>query len=339
MGRRVLLRMQNEIRIELRRGGPDRCSRPSGGGLTTELNAVTAAWASSDAFSEQTRLRTAETVARYAARLRRESTARFAEASPEQAAGFVRAATRSGSSPELATMHARRTALRALYRTLRQLGFADGDPTLDVHLPARGELAARPLTDDEVALARLSAYGHPAAWTPVRAVSWALAEATAVSSEIAAVRLAQLDEPEYPSTVALPGTRRHDARTAALTDWGRQVLARRAAQLRDAGASPHTLLAYGGAAQPGGAKAQAAVCNALRTVLRDAGLAGEPDVRPSSVRHWAGRALYDAGVPIHEVARALGHRSLDETASDIGLHWRTPAPATDTATDRAEARR
>ena len=67
---------------------------------------------------------------------------------------------------------------------------------------------------------------------------------------------------------------------------------------------------------------QAAACMALKAVLRLAGLAKEPDVRPGSVRHWAGRSLYDAGLPIHEVALALGHRSLDETAADIGLRWR-----------------
>jgi integrase/recombinase XerC len=47
-------------------------------------------------------------------------------------------------------------------------------------------------------------------------------------------------------------------------------------------------------------------------------------VRPTSVRHWAGRAIYDAGARIDQVALALGHRSLDETATDIGLDWRRP---------------
>jgi hypothetical protein len=68
---------------------------------------------------------------------------------------------------------------------------------------------------------------------------------------------------------------------------------------------------------------QAGVCNALGAVLDLAGLGGEADVRPASLRHWAGLELFDAGTPIQEVARRLGARSLDAAAEDIALHWRT----------------
>ncbi len=128
----------------------------------------------------------------------------------------------------------------------------------------------------------------------MRVTAWALGEATAVSSEITRLRICDLDDREAPTTIRLPGTRRHDPRVATLTDWGRLVLARRVQELTASGAPPTTLLAYGGHAPPGGAKAQASVCNALRDVLDAAGLATEADVRPSSLRHWAGRAAYDA---------------------------------------------
>ena len=68
---------------------------------------------------------------------------------------------------------------------------------------------------------------------------------------------------------------------------------------------------------------QASVCNALGAVLDLAGLAVEPDVRPASLRHWAGRELFDAGASIQEVARRLGARSLDTAAEDIALDWRS----------------
>src|SRR6267378_1764198 len=43
--------------------------------------------------------------------------------------------------PSVATMHLRRSALRLYFRTLRRLGMAEGDPTMDIALPARSCLA------------------------------------------------------------------------------------------------------------------------------------------------------------------------------------------------------
>ena len=279
-------------------------------------------WTESNALTEQTLARMGETVTRYTRRLHAQGVTRLADVTPADAAGFVSSALPSGAAPELATRHARRTAVRMFYRSLRGLGFPAGDPTLDLALPPRGVLAARPLTDDEVVLGRVSCQVGRGRGGRRHAVAWALGEATAVSSEITAVTVADLDDPDAPRRVRLPGTRRHAPRVGVLTDWGSVVLARRVAELREVGGDGATLLAYGGAAPPGGAKAQASVCNALREVLYAAGLAAETDVRPTSLRHWAGRVAYDRGAPIEEVARLLGHRSLDAAAEDIALDWR-----------------
>ena len=99
-------------------------------------------------------------------------------------------------------------------------------------------------------------------------------------------------------------------------------MARQAALLRERRATPATLLTYRGAGTPGEAVAQAAACNAIGAVLALSGLAQEQDVRPASVRNWAGRHLYEAGMPIEHVARRLGARALDSAAADIGLTWR-----------------
>lgn len=303
---------------------PPRAATWPASGFDDELADADAWWARERMHSEQSLVRMTETVTRFASRLTAQGMSSFADATSALAAGFVLAPLPDGSEPEVHTQHARRTALRVLYRALRATGHDVGDPTLDLVLPPRGLRVARPLTDDEMTLCRASALASSRRAASMRATAWALGEATAVSAETTAVRVADLDDAHEPRWVALPGTRRVRARRAELTDWGSLVLARRALELAWRNLGTEALLAYGGAAPPGGAKAQASVCNALRDVLDAAGLAGEADVRPASVRHWAGRTAYDAGTPIEQVANLLGHRSLDATAEDIALDWRAP---------------
>ena len=114
---------------------------------------VVAAWADAGAHSEQTLARMGETTRRFARRLQAQGVASFSDVSPGHARGFVHAPVAGGTAPEIATQHARRTAIRTLYRTLRLLGYPVADPTLDLALPPRGLTVARPLTDDEVTLA------------------------------------------------------------------------------------------------------------------------------------------------------------------------------------------
>jgi site-specific recombinase XerD len=282
-----------------------------------------AQWAASGEFSEQTLARCSETVLRFAKRLQAQGVEAPAEITVAHCRGFVDATTVKGSAPELTTRHARRTALRMFFRTLRELGHPVGDPTLDLVLPARTTTTARPLTDPEITLCRASTrMGQAGSGSLQRAVCWALGEATAVTSEISGVRVGDLDDPHEPRWVRLAGTRRHDPRLGELTDWGSTMVARQVALLRERRCTPATLLTYRGHGTPGEAVAQAAACNAVGAVLGLAGLAEESDVRPASVRNWAGRRLYEAGLPIEQVARRLGARTLDSAATDIALTWR-----------------
>ena len=282
-------------------------------------------WVASGDFTEQTLARATETVTRFLRRVTAQGVISVEGITAEHCRGFLTAPTVDGRSPELTTQHARRTALRMMFRTLREMGADVGDPTLDLHLPPRTGTAARPLTDEEVTLCRASTrLGEAGTSSLQRAVAWALGEATAVSSEISAVRAADVDDPVVPHWVRLPGTRRHDPRLGELTNWGSVIVGRQLRILHDRRCSPTTLLTYRGAGTPGQATAQAAVCNALGNVLSLAGLATEPDVRPASLRNWAGRRLYDAGLPIEQVARRMGARSLDTVATDLAITWRTP---------------
>ena len=291
--------------------------------LAASLAQAVQAWRAAGEFSEQTVERFALTVTKFGRRLERQGISAPEQVELAHAQGFVDAATAAGRQPELQTRHFRRTALRVLFRTLRELGYEVGDPTLDLQLPPRTANPARPLTDAEVGLCRASTrLGVAGSSSLHRAVAFALAEATAVTGEISTIRVSDVDHPNEPQWVHLPGTRRHDPRLGELTDWGRLIVARQLTLLTAKGAPASTLLTYAGRAVPGGKSAQASMCMAVSAVLDLAGFADQSDVRPASVRNWAGRRLYEQGMPLEQVARRLGSRSLDTAAGDIDLTWR-----------------
>lgn len=224
------------------------------------------------------------------------------------AEAFIRALSASGITPAIATMHYRRSVLRLLFRFARSSGWASTDPTLDIGLPPRSSLASRPLTSDELAVCRswsvttLRETRQPAAW--------ALAESGARTSELPHLVVSDIDLAS--SRVWLHGSSRVNPRWGHLTGWGEQQLAHRIEALCG---EPNRSLVYDGR---GGDAAQVSSCVAIASILRRAGLASEPDVRPLSVAAWLGASLHREGAPIEEVARRLGMRSLDRAARLIG---------------------
>ncbi len=144
--------------------------------------------------------------------------------------GFVFAPSKVGSQrkrPSPATMHLRRSALRLYFRTARQLGLCSGDPTLDLALPARSSLHMRPLTHDEVALCR--SFSVSSLTETRRPAAWALAEATARTSEIPHIRVRDVDLDER--RVWLWGSTKAEPRWGRLTEWGCKQLARHVERL------------------------------------------------------------------------------------------------------------
>ncbi|GAB3077720.1 hypothetical protein [Pedococcus soli] len=288
---------------------------------------VIAAWGRDDLMAEQTGARLEEIGGRFVTRLTNSGRTHWVQVTQVDCQSFVQATTRSCGSPSVATQHLRRSTVRAVFRTLRARGLVVGDPTLDLVLPPREPRAYRPLTDDEVLLCRASSrLGQSGAASLRRAVAWALGEATAATSEIGAVRLADLDSATRPRWLTLHNSRRYTARFARLTDWGSQVVARQAVALMDSGADGSALLAYGGAGPAGAYLAQASVCTQVTKVLNLAGLGEDPAVRARSLRGWAGARMYSAGVPIEQVAVRMGCHGLDATAAEIGLEWKPADP-------------
>ncbi len=232
------------------------------------------------------------------------------EVTPEVARAFV-AAPLEDRDPSVATMHLRRAVVRFVFREARALGLADHDPCVDLSLPPRSRLAARPLTDDEIVVCR--SYSLTSLTNTRTPAAWALAEATARTAEIPHLRVRDLDLDHR--RVWLHGSTRTLDRWAPLTHWGQVQLQRRASALD----GPDSPLVYtaNGSAQSG----QAASCIAVTDTLVRAGLGGEPDVRPVSVAAWAGRALLDETGQIDAVARLLGVRSLDRAARIVAWDW------------------
>lgn len=234
-------------------------------------------------------------------------------------AAFVAAADGNGRPAGPSLQRARRSAIRLLFQGARRLGIATTDPTVDVALPPLSSLRARPLTDDEVLDGRAAS-----TWSltsPRRALTWALAEATCRSGEIPNVLTRDVDV--ACGSVTIRGGGRCAPRTGWLTEWGREVITEHLAK----GADPNASLVYSGETPRLGGLVSAN--SAISQVLQRAGLAGEPDVRPSSVVAWAGAKVLERTGRIERVAEALGLTSLDSAASFIGWEWFTDLEAGD----------
>lgn len=218
-----------------------------------------------------------------------------------------------GERPSLSTLHSRRAAARLGFKLLRVAGIVGHDPTSDIRLPPRPHgRESRPLTDSEIALGRAASLGTFGETR--RPAHWALAEATASTSEIPLVAPEDLDF--SAGTVFLKGSSKLEARWAPCTDWGLWVLARRLMV-----APTNSCLVYDGScASPAAMRSAASMT--LAKILGDAGLRLDPSVKVGSVRAWAGRRILVETGRIDEVALALGCKTLDTAAAIIGFDWR-----------------
>jgi hypothetical protein len=284
---------------------------PSGDELERAFEEVATSIASSALLSNQSRPRFAATVDRFFSFCCRGHRLQSLSAVTAEIAWAFVTAPVDEHGPSVATMHLRRSVLRFLFRQARELGLADHDPCIDLGLPPRSSLAARPLTDDEIAVCR--SYSLTSLTNTRTPAAWALAEATARTAEIPHVRVRDLDLNHC--RVWLHGCRRTVERWAPLTRWGVIHLERRLQSLE----GPDAPLVY--AANGSLASGQASSCIAVSDTLVRAGLGDEHDLRPLSVAAWAGRSLLDETGRIDAVARLLGVRSLDRAARIVAWDW------------------
>jgi len=225
---------------------------------------------------------------------------------------YLQAPTSEGLAPGASLQHFRRLAVRVLFRTARRLGLVEGDPSLDLVLPARKPASLRPLETEEVDLCRAAALGSGSG---LPAAAWALCEATARTGELAAIVRRDVDLDG--ARVWISGTPRTAARWGHLTDWGAAQLRR---YLSGRNADPSTKVLHGRC--PSDLLPQSSAVRTVSDTLTRAGLDRTAGVRPTSIAGWAGRTIFDQTGRLDLAAAALGMRSLDRTARLIGWDWR-----------------
>ncbi|WP_426571085.1 hypothetical protein [Aquihabitans sp. McL0605] len=238
----------------------------------------------------------------------------LSDVTADVAASFVLATGPNQTLPSDQLVRLRRTSVRLLFRTARKDGFEVGDPTLDLAVPSRPGRQTRPLTDEEVVACRGASM-----WSLTdtrRSAAWALAEATCRTGELPFIRVCDVDFDNR--RVWLHGGRRTTPRWGLLTDWGLPHVERRLSRLDSQ--EPDAQLVYQGRNNLEGGRVSSSL--AILDVLRRAGVADDPSVRPASISAWAGRQILEETGRVDVVAQRLGLTRLDTAADFIGWNWR-----------------
>lgn len=235
---------------------------------------------------------------------------RVCDVTEEATRVFVEAWTSYHRPASVATKRLRLSALRALFRTLRELRIASTDPSIDVDLPSRVTDLCRPFTDDEIERCRWHTLAATAETR--RPAAWALMEAGATTVEVGLIRIADLD-PADPE-LWIPGGPKTRPRRVPLNSWSETQLRRRAVTL---GGDPDEPLAVRTAGT------QDVIRNSttalLRSVIRAASFGPDPLAGPTSITAWLAQSILTDTGRIEDVARRLGMSSLDRAAR--AAHW------------------
>ncbi|MCU1358631.1 MAG: hypothetical protein JWM89_4049 [Acidimicrobiales bacterium] len=221
---------------------------------------------------------------------------------------FMVAPLVGGAGPSSRTVELRGTALRFLFRILRDVGLSDHDPLLDVVSPQREPRAVRPLTTREVELCRSAAPGTLVATREPAA--WALMETGASTAEIGNVRHGHLN---LDAALVRVGLDTLVDRTIPLSPWAVTHLRRLD------GASWEWVLVGSSSSTGNGRRTRAT--ELVRIVMIRAGVWRAREVTARSVTAWAGRRVLEETGSIEAAARRLGYGSLDATAALVGHRW------------------
>lgn len=233
----------------------------------------------------------------------------------EDVEAFVYAPTSMGGRvrrPRASTIRNRKSAVGRVFRASRQLGYELFDPTIDIVL-VYDRLSEANLCDERD-ISRLREGAPIGLFDATHAVLLALAEAGATNSEAKDVVAEDIDLTE--GIVRLRGNARVDERVNSLTEWGAVVVAERLSRI----SNEDFLVANAIGLQC----SEATISQMFRHIASYANL-GSKGFNINSVRGWRARKMYAESGRIQDAALFLGNRSLDSTASLIGLEWRESA--------------
>ncbi|MEI6622407.1 MAG: hypothetical protein WCP28_10920 [Actinomycetes bacterium] len=231
---------------------------------------------------------------------------------------------RKGQPPSASTRSARRSAARALFRSLRHLGFQVGDPTTDIRIVARAGIDVRALRDDELGLLELVCYHEPPS-SHLRAVL-ALTASGLMPAEAAEITISMVNL--EAGSLQAPGSTNRFARTVYLSAWAKAALEKRIEYLVAEGAADSAHVVYGGA-KAEGRNPSAAVGMALTTLMTRAGLHREPGVLPRSIAANYAVRIWEHTADLPLVARAMGMRDLNRVADLLSLPHANVGPGDD----------
>jgi hypothetical protein len=221
--------------------------------------------------------------------------------------------------PGLSVRHLRSCAVRALYRSARFLGLAEGHPP---YVPGNTEVtrSGRPLNEVEAELLRHAVGSQPTSRLPAAV---ALGLSGAGTGDIGNVLIRDVDLND--GVIHLRGGTRTQARTVAIPgEWEFRTLALRVGKMSKRRNSLDTGLIVTRSGSEASRQSGAAI--AITQATDTAGLRQEPDIKPASLQRWAATVAFETAGNIADAARLLGTASLDTASQAIDWNWAiTPA--------------
>jgi len=241
---------------------------------------------------------------------------------------------RSGrlGTPAIAIRHLRSCAVRALYATAKTFGATSMMPRYEGRDGSDVRRQGRALNECEVDRCRSVAFSY---LETRLASAVALALCGAGTADIGNVKLEHIDLSD--GSILLPGSRHIQRRRVAIAgDWEYEVIAHRYAAISSMRGS--TDAGFIVDRKGSDASRQSGAAMALAQILKVAGYAKDPGLKPASFQRWAGVAVFDQSSSIINVAKLLGSASLDAAAQAIDLDWREEITTVKTKNPRYQPR-
>lgn len=258
----------------------------------------------------------------------REKLNNFEEITPEQTEHFITKETHGLAFLATEETHLRRNLLMLIHLACNMRGINLPRHAANVtNLKPRVGGARRPLTDDEILLARLASKYKPFQGPSLsqtgrdtrtlRAALWGIVESGAGSGELAELTPRHITSNGINMHVNLAGTRDAHPRRVELTTWATNQYRDLQTQLNpDPERNPG--LFYNGQHPPRSNEAQGSTSGVLSEILQYAGLK-QIGIKALQAPFWHARAIFNQTQKLTDAAQILGSTSL-KTITLLGIN-------------------